>query len=62
MFRDILNNVEGFGFLITFSLIFFFVLFILILFWVWKLDNGLADRMKNLPLEGDFTSITKDSI
>ncbi|TAL68347.1 MAG: cbb3-type cytochrome c oxidase subunit 3 [Bacteroidetes bacterium] len=61
MFRDILNNVEGFGFLMIFSLIFFFVLFILILYWVWNLDKGLMDRMKNLPLEDDINARTNDS-
>ncbi len=59
MFRDILNNVEGFGFLMIFSLIFFFILFMLILYWVWKLDKGLVDKLRNLPLEDDLPAKKK---
>ena len=45
-----IENVET-GPLIT--LVFFFLFFIVMIVWIFKLDRKFINRMKNLPLEDD---------
>lgn len=53
MFKLILENVEGIIYLPIFSLIFFFVFFIGVLIFAFRLNKGLENHLANLPLENN---------
>ena len=49
-FRNYLETIAGVGIFPLISLIIFFVFFVALLFYVFKLDNKSVNRMKNIPL------------
>jgi cytochrome c oxidase cbb3-type subunit IV len=51
MFKSILENSELMQNLGLIALILFFVIFMIILFWAFKLDKRFVNKMKSLPLE-----------
>jgi len=53
MFKDLLKNIETLEWIRDFSLIFFFVLFIVLIVWVLSLDKRFINYMSELPLEKD---------
>ncbi len=49
-FRNYLETIAGVGIFPLISLIIFFVFFVALLFYVFKLDNKSINKMKNIPL------------
>lgn len=49
-FRNYLETIAGVGIFPLISLIIFFVFFVALLFYVFKLDNKSVNQMKNIPL------------
>lgn len=49
-FRNYLETIAGVGIFPLISLIIFFVFFVALLFYVFKLDNKSLNKMKNIPL------------
>lgn len=50
MYKNILQNTEGITIWPLISLLIFVVFFLILLIWVFKVDKGYIQRMKNLPL------------
>ncbi len=53
MFRQIFEHIEGIIYLPIFSLLFFFIFFLGVLFFALRLDKRFVTYMGNLPLESD---------
>lgn len=51
MLKNVLESIAGIDIIPIFSLILFSVFFGAVLIWVFKLDNKIVSKMKNLPLE-----------
>ncbi|HEX2867164.1 MAG TPA: cbb3-type cytochrome c oxidase subunit 3 [Ignavibacteriales bacterium] len=51
MFSEYLEKIENVGVYPAVALVIFFVLFIILLIWVFRMDKRYIQRMKNLPLD-----------
>lgn len=51
MFSQFLDKIENIGIYPAIALVIFFVLFIILLIRVFRMDKGYIHRMKNLPLD-----------
>ncbi len=55
MFKDLLNSITGVEIWPLIGLFIFVGVFLGVIIWIFRLDKGLIQRMKNLPLESDST-------
>ena len=53
MFKEMLNSIEGISIYPIISLIVFVLFFVIILFWMFKVDKTYIKKMENLPFEKD---------
>ncbi len=53
MYKAILNSISGIEVFPIVGFILFFTLFIGIIYWTFRQDNALMERMANLPNEKD---------
>lgn len=51
MFSNLLESMSGVELFGLISLLLFFTIFTLVLFWTLKVDKNYIDKMKNLPLD-----------
>lgn len=51
MYKDILNSIKGVEIYPIITLIIFFIVFIALIIWVFKLDKSKVEEMSLLPLE-----------
>ena len=56
MFKHYFEGIENIQIGPLLSLIFFFVFFLLVIFWIFKLDRRFVDKMKNLPFDDGNTN------
>ena len=53
MFKHYFERIENVETGPLIALVFFFLFFIVMIVWIFKLDRKFINRMKNLPLEDD---------
>lgn len=51
MFSEYLEKIENVGIYPAAALVIFFLMFIILLVWVFRMDKHYIHRMKNLPLD-----------
>lgn len=51
MFSQYLEKIENIGIYPAAALVIFFVLFILLLIWIFRMDKSYINKMKKLPLD-----------
>lgn len=51
MFKHYFEGVENVELGPLVSLVIFFVFFLAMIFWIFKMDKSFFDRMKNLPMD-----------
>ncbi|MGE5353210.1 MAG: cytochrome C oxidase Cbb3 [Acidobacteriota bacterium] len=51
MFSQYLEKIEEIGIYPAIALVIFFVLFILLLIWIFRMDKTYTSKMKNIPLD-----------
>lgn len=51
MFSEYLEKIENIGIYPAIALVIFFVLFIILVIWVFRMDKRYIHKMKNLPLD-----------
>ena len=56
MFKDILKSVNGYDNWSIISMLIFFLFFVGLIIYVWKLDNNFSNYMSSLPLENEENS------
>lgn len=60
MFSNVLHTIDGIEIYPIFSLLLFFVFFLVVTFIVIKADKSYLSKMENLPLDPDENSINND--
>ena len=53
MFNHYLQTIEGVGIYPIFSLLVFFIFFVVLLIWMFRADKNHMDKMSSLPLDSD---------
>jgi len=53
MIRNVLEAIDGIGIWPTISLAIFFLFFVTMGWWVFRVDKKYIQKMKQLPLNGD---------
>lgn len=51
MFKHYFEGIENVEVGPLFSLVLFFVVFLLVIFWIFRMDKSFFERMKNLPMD-----------
>jgi cbb3-type cytochrome oxidase subunit 3 len=51
MFREIFESMSGISIFGLFSMIFFFIIFLSVIYWVIKADKEYLKKMENMPLD-----------
>ncbi len=51
MFSNLLESISGIEFFGLVSLLIFFSIFIMVLFWTVKMDRNYINKMKEMPLD-----------
>ena len=51
MFSNLLESISGIEFFGLVSLLLFFSIFIMVLFWTVKMDRNYINKMKEMPLD-----------
>ena len=51
MFSNLLESISGIEFFGLVSLLIFFSIFIMVLFWTVKMDKNYINKMKEMPLD-----------
>ena len=54
MFKNILESVSGIEIYAIAGLLIFLVMFVAILFWIFRIDKKYIEKMEQLPLENNF--------
>jgi len=62
MFKYYFEQINNVAIWPVISLIIFFTFFVGLLIYVWRADKSFINKMKNLPLEEDGTTIPKATI
>lgn len=60
MFSNYLKDIDGVQIYPIFSLLVFFVFFLVVTYKVVKADKSYLKKMENMPLDADDNKITKD--
>lgn len=60
MFSNYLKGIDGVQIYPIFSLLVFFVFFLVVTYKVVKADKSYLRKMENMPLDADDNKITKD--
>ncbi len=60
MFSNYLKGIDGVQIYPIFSLLVFFVFFLVVTYKVVKADKSYLKKMENMPLDADDNKITKD--
>lgn len=58
MYKELLRSIEEVGIYPLISLVLFFVFFLVMLFWVLKIDKKFLKRMEELPLDNKYDGIS----
>ena len=53
MYKNILQNIDNIAIWPVVSFVIFFVFFICLLWWVFSVDKGFINKMKELPIDSD---------
>lgn len=53
MFSNYIKEIEGVGFYSIFSMLVFFVFFVVMFIWMLKLDKNYVNEMEQLPLDSE---------
>ncbi|MFC1475016.1 cbb3-type cytochrome c oxidase subunit 3 [Candidatus Zixiibacteriota bacterium] len=51
MFSDVLQNIDGVEIFPIISLLIFFLFFISVIIWTFKIDKNVIDKLSKLPLD-----------
>ena len=62
MFSNYLKTIEGIGVYPLFSLLVFFIFFVVIIVWLFKVDKKYIEKMSNLPLDLKNTKLQSQNI
>lgn len=53
MFSNYLKDIEGIGIYPIISLLVFFIFFVVMLLWMFKIDKNYIKKMQDLPLDSN---------
>jgi cytochrome c oxidase cbb3-type subunit 4 len=60
MYKNVLQAIDNIAIWPVVSFVIFFVFFIILLWWVFSVDNSFINKMKALPMDGEPGSESTD--
>ena len=60
MYKNVLQTIDNVAIWPVISFVIFFIFFIVLVWWAFSADKGFIQKMKELPMDGDFTAKKTD--